>query len=115
MGFRDFPAARKEKCAASAQGDWLIRKRILLYEQSQPRHNDLNAGIWMRAVRRARQSSPTCSQEATRSYSQSYSQHRDYSAGFLNRFESTLGLISRDSIVMVINSSLSMRRAAWRA
>ena len=43
----------KEKCAASAQGDWPIRKRILLKEQSQPRHKDLNAGIWMRAVRRA--------------------------------------------------------------
>jgi hypothetical protein len=25
-------------------------------EQSQPRHNDLNAGIWMRAVRRAKKS-----------------------------------------------------------
>jgi hypothetical protein len=30
-----------EKCATSAQGDWPIRKRILLKEQSQPRHNDL--------------------------------------------------------------------------
>ena len=43
----------KRKRAASAQGDWPIRKRILLKEQSQPRHYDLNAGIWMRAVRRA--------------------------------------------------------------
>jgi hypothetical protein len=50
----------KQKCAASAQGDWPIRKRILLREQSQPRHKDLNAGIWIRAVRRAPMSfSPT--------------------------------------------------------
>jgi hypothetical protein len=29
-------------------------KRNLLVEQSTPRHNDLNAGIWMSAVRRAK-------------------------------------------------------------
>jgi hypothetical protein len=58
---RDFIARLKEtkkkmrvECSkeigASASG-------ILLREQSTPRHKDLKAGIWMRAIRRAPQSS----------------------------------------------------------
>ena len=37
---------RSNEIGASASG-------ILLKEQSTPRHRDLNAGIWIRAVRRA--------------------------------------------------------------
>ncbi len=38
---------RSKEIGASASG-------ILLREQSTPRHKDLEAGIWMRAVRRAK-------------------------------------------------------------
>ena len=44
---------KKKNARRALKGDWPIRKRILLKEQSQPRLKDLNAGIWMRAVRRA--------------------------------------------------------------
>jgi len=46
-------ACRNKNARRALKGDWPIRKRILLKEQSQPRLKDLNAGIWMRAVRRA--------------------------------------------------------------
>jgi hypothetical protein len=45
---RETRGERSNEIGASASG-------ILLNEQSTPRHKDLEAGIWMRAVRRARQ------------------------------------------------------------
>jgi hypothetical protein len=54
---------RSRRLAFSASG-------ILLNEQSTPRHNDLNAGIWIRAVRRVQYRSHFYRGKATRSYSQ---------------------------------------------
>ena len=43
---------------------------ILLQEQSTPRHNDLKAGIWIVAIRRARLLFTFQSQKTSASYSQ---------------------------------------------
>jgi len=53
---------RSNEIGASASG-------ILLKEQSTPRHKDLKAGIWMRAVRRAIKKMSRFMSAATRSYS----------------------------------------------
>jgi hypothetical protein len=40
-----FLTNKNENAQRALKGDWPIRKRILLREQSQPRLKDLNAGI----------------------------------------------------------------------
>ena len=47
-------------------------------EQSQPRHEDLNAGIWIRAVRRARKASQSGGCRANKSYSQFWMAFSDF-------------------------------------
>jgi hypothetical protein len=44
---------KKERAANAQRRSALPQSGILLKEQSTPRHEDLKAGIWMRAVRRA--------------------------------------------------------------
>ena len=75
--------SKNENARRAPNGDWPIRKRILLREQSQPRHDDLNAGIWMRAVRRA----PAFSRPPTKIASRSYSPARPLGSFSISHFE----------------------------
>jgi hypothetical protein len=60
-----------EKRATNAQMRWALpQAETCSEEQSTPRHKDLGAGIWMRAVRRAIQFITHRFQNSSASYSQ---------------------------------------------